>query len=141
MTGENTNLKVQLQIQEDTVTALMLKLDDSSNATVKTTELQNEVIIEEGPLPQGKRKCSFCNFTTKNSVLMDEHIAIHKQPQIFKCNQCRYTNKNREALRGHIETHKQLLELECNLCNHTNKIEAELVEHKKKSQGGTITEV
>lgn len=53
VTAENTNLKVQLQIKEDLVTALKLKLDDSSNTSVKTTELHKEGIHEEEPLPQG----------------------------------------------------------------------------------------
>ena len=53
VTAENTNLEVQLQIKEDLVKALKLKLDDSSNTSVETTELHNEGINEERPLPQG----------------------------------------------------------------------------------------
>ena len=44
VTAENTYLKVQLQIKEDLVTALNLKLDDYSNTSVETTELHNEGI-------------------------------------------------------------------------------------------------
>ena len=54
VTAENTNLKVQLQIKEDLVTALKLKLDDSSNTSVETTELHDKGIHEEGPLPRGE---------------------------------------------------------------------------------------
>ena len=54
VTAENTNLKVQLQIKEDLVTALKLKLDDSSNTSVEPTELHKEGIHNEGPLPQGE---------------------------------------------------------------------------------------
>ena len=42
VTAENTNLKVQLQMKEDLVTALKLKLDDSSNTSVETTELHDK---------------------------------------------------------------------------------------------------
>ena len=53
-TAKNTNIKVQLRIKEDLVTALKLKLEDSSNTSVKTTEIHDEGIHEEVPLLQGK---------------------------------------------------------------------------------------
>ena len=49
VTAENTNLKVQLHIKENLVTALKLKLDDSSN----TIHREND-------------NCSSCNVTTLN---------------------------------------------------------------------------
>ena len=70
VTAKNTNLKVQLQIKEDLVTALKLKLDDSSNTSVKTTELHNkEGIHNEGTLPQGEWKLQFLQlYHLKSSV-------------------------------------------------------------------------
>ena len=59
VTAKNTNLKVQLQIKEDLVKALKQKLDDSSNTSVETTELHNEGILEEGPVPQGEWQLQF----------------------------------------------------------------------------------
>ena len=47
ITAKNTNLKVQHQIKEDLVKALKLKLDDSSNTSVRTTELDHEEIRRE----------------------------------------------------------------------------------------------
>ena len=55
VTANNTNIKFQLQIKEDLVTALKIKLDDSNNTSIKTTELHTEVMHEEGPLPQGEQ--------------------------------------------------------------------------------------
>ena len=56
VTAENTNLKVQLQIKEELVAALKLKLDNSSNTSVETTELHDEGYMrtEEVALPRGE---------------------------------------------------------------------------------------
>ena len=44
VTAKNTSLKVQLQIKEDLVTALKLKLDDSSNTSHATKRMTIAVL-------------------------------------------------------------------------------------------------
>ena len=131
LTAENINLKINLQIQQDLATALKLSLENTTDKTVKSKEIPEKETNEEGPLPEGERKCNKCNFTTKNRVLLEEHKESHKKIAVFKCDLCKFTTHNREVVIRHQETHKVIKELQCNMCNYTTKNEEILKEHKE----------
>ena len=129
LTAENTHLKINLQVQKDLATALKLSMETTTGKSEKAQETPIEKTNDEGPLPAAERKCSKCNFTTKNRVLLEEHKNSHIP--VYKCDFCKFTTQNKEVLVRHAEKHKQSRELQCNMCNHTTRNEESLKKHKE----------
>ena len=128
LTTENTNLKEDLQVQKDLVVALKLKLEDTVSGP------NQEQNIEEGPLPDDKRKCNMCNYTSKNCVLLEKHKKSHREQPDFKSDLCEYKNKKRELVVRHAEKHKQQAPQSCTMCNFTTMNQELLQEHIKSHQ-------
>ena len=106
--SENANMKAELQIQKDLVVALKLKIADKTpKETDKTVTI---VENEEGPLPEGQRKCEKCKFTSTNRVLMKaHHDAYHKAIPKYSCFMCGSVAANLESYEKHKEKHSKEL--------------------------------
>ena len=97
--SENAKIKAELQVQKDLVVALKLKNDDK--APEKTDNSVKVVENEEGPLPEGQRKCEKCKFTSTNRVLMKAHKeAYHKAIPKYSCLMCGSVAANLEITRN-----------------------------------------
>ena len=107
--GEVTNLKVNLQVEQDLVVALKLKYEkeqsdksDSQNRNVTKPGVEDN-LEKEGPLPKKEENCEKCNFKTRNRVLMSEQI--DKFHGGFKCLMCAGTFKTKNNFLKHKRIH------------------------------------
>ena len=106
--SENANIKEELQVQKDLIMALKLKIGDK--VPEKTVKYVKIVEDEEGPLPEGQRKCEKCKFTSTNRVLMKAHMeAYHKAIPKNSCRMCGSVAPNLESYEKHKEQHYQEL--------------------------------
>ena len=110
ITTENTNIKMDLQVQKDLVMALRLKHNDEPTDHKEDTS----------SLPDSQQQCDKCKFVSKDRVLMNNHKKRHNNKVTTeqnvkltietnptnneegplpegerKCDQCNYENKNR----------------------------------------------
>ena len=106
--AENANMKEELQVQKDLFWALKLKIGDRA-----PKEAENYVKIvenEEGPLPEGQRKCEKCKFTSTNRVIMKAHEdAYHKAIPKYSCLMCGSIAANLESYEKHKNKHNKEL--------------------------------
>ena len=108
--AENANMKEELQVQKDLVVALKLKIDDK--APKKAENYVRIVENEEGPLPEGQRKCEKCKFSSTNRVLMKAHKdAYHKAIPKYSCRMCGSVAANLENYEKHKEKHNKELQV------------------------------
>ena len=132
ITTENTNVKIDLQVQKDLVVALRLKLNEEPSGHQETL----------GSLPDSQQQCDECKFVSKDRVLMQYHKKTHRTKSILvekapinnkpnstsneegplpegkrKCDQCYYKNKNRVLLQAHkLKRHKENNGHKCRMC-------------------------
>ena len=67
---------------------------------------------EEGPLPEGERKCDQCNYENKNSVLLQAHkLKRHMKDNYQKCKICGGIFSNQGSLDKHMKQHKAKLDV------------------------------
>ena len=67
---------------------------------------------EEGPLPEGERKCDQCNYENKNRVLMQAHkLKRHKEEDHFKCRMCAVIYPTKVSFEKHMKQHKAELDV------------------------------
>ena len=146
-TKEIISLKVQLQVQKDTVLALKLKYDTDFEQsvvkepdTIKQPEAEN---YEEGPLTEDMSKCDKCNFKSKNRVLLEEHK--EKKHKKLQCLMCGKISNNHDSFKKHHENHMkelnkgsinsypiELQDFKCTKCSVSFRCHNDLMEHLVK---------
>ena len=115
-TIENTNLKIELQVQKDLVVALKLKLEERERSHNKEANTVSQEIIliegnkEEGPLSNKDSKCDKCPFVSKNRVLLEEHIR-NKHHKELKCLMCGSISPNLAHFKKHKKKHQDELDI------------------------------
>ena len=145
-TKEADNLKVQLQVKNDTVIALKLRYENDNNKSkVKEPEAtnQHEGEEEEGPLKEDNRKCKRCNFQTTNRVLMGEHQ--DKFHGGYKCLMCSSMFKTKKSSLQHKKVHDEELNVhltapyplnvysfKCTPCRESFRTSEEMMDHLSK---------
>ena len=67
---------------------------------LRTVHLNKDPHFEEGPLQNEHSKCHHCNFTTKNRVLLNEHI--EQEHMGIKCTPCNIKFGNYDNLMNHM---------------------------------------
>ena len=98
---------------------------------------------EEGPLPEGERKCDQCNYKNKNRVLMQAHkIKRHQEDNSHKCRMCAIIYPTKDSFDKHMKQHRAELNVgstsqypmnvytfTCKPCNSSFKTHNDLMDH------------
>lgn len=78
-----------------------------------------------------KFRCKLCHYTNESTVLLRQHMRLHKPKQEFECSLCDLIAESSEALQDHMIQHCKVRTYQCKLCNSTFNYKSQLRAHMR----------
>ena len=96
--------------------------------------MEGAVVKQEDEETSNVKKCEFCNFTTKYTFTLENHIKkSHVQKEHLQCELCEFTAPERNRLIRHTKAvHDKIKDHKCDMCEY-EATEAFLVKSHKKA--------
>ncbi|XP_053401743.1 uncharacterized protein LOC123550514 [Mercenaria mercenaria] len=76
-------------------------------------------------------RCKLCHYTNESTVLLRQHMRLHKPKQEFECSLCDLIAESSEALQDHMIQHCKVRTYQCKLCNSTFNYKSQLRAHMR----------
>ncbi|KAL4234652.1 hypothetical protein ACF0H5_006293 [Mactra antiquata] len=80
-----------------------------------------------------KFRCKLCHYTNESTVLLRQHMRLHKPKQDFQCSLCNIIAESSEALQDHMIQHCKVRTYQCKLCiavfNYKSQLRAHMRMH------------
>lgn len=78
-----------------------------------------------------KFRCKLCHYTNESTILLRQHMRLHKPKQEFECSLCDLIAESSEALQDHMIQHCKVRTYQCKLCNSTFNYKSQLRAHMR----------
>ena len=78
-----------------------------------------------------KFRCKLCHYTNDSTVLLKQHMRMHKPKQEFECSLCDLIAESSEALQDHMIQHCKVRTYQCKLCNSAFNYKSQLRAHMR----------
>lgn len=78
-----------------------------------------------------KFRCKLCHYTNESTMLLRQHMRLHKPKQEFECSLCDLIAESSEALQDHMIQHCKVRTYQCKLCNSTFNYKSQLRAHMR----------
>lgn len=85
-----------------------------------------EEFFSEGEV---KYRCKLCHYTNESTVLLRQHMRMHKPKQEFECSLCDLIAESSEALQDHMIQHCKVRTYQCKMCNSAFNYKSQLRAH------------
>uniref|UniRef100_A0AAY5KEK4 Zinc finger protein Pegasus n=1 Tax=Esox lucius TaxID=8010 RepID=A0AAY5KEK4_ESOLU len=99
-----------------------LSLDDGSGMLVDGFERTYD----------GKLKCRFCNYATRGTARLIEHIRIHTGEKPHRCHLCPFASAYERHLEAHMRSHTGEKPYKCELCSFRCSDRSNLSHHRRR---------
>ena len=100
-------------------------IEDNSSAV----EIDNvEQFMSEGEI---KYRCKLCHYNNESTVLLRQHMRLHKTKQPFECSLCDVIADSSEALQDHMIQHCKVRLYQCKMCPSTFNYKSQLRAHMR----------
>ncbi|KAJ8391792.1 hypothetical protein AAFF_G00085640 [Aldrovandia affinis] len=97
-------------------------LDDSSGLLVDGFERTFD----------GKLKCRYCNYASKGTARLIEHIRIHTGEKPHRCHLCPFASAYERHLEAHMRSHTGEKPYKCELCSFRCSDRSNLSHHRRR---------
>lgn len=87
-----------------------------------------EQFMCEGEL---KYRCKLCHYNNESTVLLRQHMRLHKTKQPFECSLCDFIADSSEALQDHMIQHCKVRLYQCKMCPSTFNYKSQLRAHMR----------
>ena len=100
-------------------------LEDNDNAG----DIDNvEQFLYEGEM---KYRCKLCHYNNESTVLLRQHMRLHKTKQPFECSLCDFIADSSEGLQDHMIQHCKVRLYQCKMCPSTFNYKSQLRAHMR----------
>lgn len=99
-----------------------MSLDDSSGILVDGFERTYD----------GKLKCRYCNYATRGTARLIEHIRIHTGEKPHRCHLCPFASAYERHLEAHMRSHTGEKPYKCELCSFRCSDRSNLSHHRRR---------
>uniref|UniRef100_G3P5G0 Zinc finger protein Pegasus n=1 Tax=Gasterosteus aculeatus aculeatus TaxID=481459 RepID=G3P5G0_GASAC len=99
-----------------------LSLEDSSGILVDGFERTYD----------GKLKCRYCNYATRGTARLIEHIRIHTGEKPHRCHLCPFASAYERHLEAHMRSHTGEKPYKCELCSFRCSDRSNLSHHRRR---------
>ncbi|KAL2082909.1 hypothetical protein ACEWY4_020682 [Coilia grayii] len=99
-----------------------ITLDDSSGILVDGFERTYD----------GKLKCRYCNYATRGTARLIEHIRIHTGEKPHRCHLCPFASAYERHLEAHMRSHTGEKPYKCELCSFRCSDRSNLSHHRRR---------
>ncbi|CAL8263540.1 unnamed protein product [Arctogadus glacialis] len=82
--------------------------------------------------PDGKYKCSYCNYVNKGMARLIEHIRIHTGEKPHRCQLCPFASAYERHLEAHMRSHTGEKPYKCDLCAFCCSDRSNLSHHRRR---------
>lgn len=80
----------------------------------------------------GKLKCRYCNYATRGTARLIEHIRIHTGEKPHRCHLCPFASAYERHLEAHMRSHTGEKPYKCELCNFRCSDRSNLSHHRRR---------
>ncbi|XP_010867267.2 zinc finger protein Pegasus isoform X2 [Esox lucius] len=80
----------------------------------------------------GKLKCSYCNYASKGTARLIEHIRIHTGEKPHRCHLCPFASAYERHLEAHMRSHTGEKPYKCDLCSFRCSDRSNLSHHRRR---------
>ncbi|KAA0711067.1 Zinc finger protein [Triplophysa tibetana] len=102
--------------------AVDISLEDSSGMLVDGFERTYD----------GKLKCRYCNYATRGTARLIEHIRIHTGEKPHRCHLCPFASAYERHLEAHMRSHTGEKPYKCELCSFRCSDRSNLSHHRRR---------
>ncbi|XP_061083374.1 zinc finger protein Pegasus-like isoform X4 [Conger conger] len=99
-----------------------VSLDDGSGLLVDSFERTYD----------GKLKCRYCNYASKGTARLIEHIRIHTGEKPHRCHLCPFASAYERHLEAHMRSHTGEKPYKCELCSFRCSDRSNLSHHRRR---------
>ena len=100
-------------------------LEDNDNAG----DIDNvEQFLYEGEI---KYRCKLCHYNNESTLLLRQHMRLHKTKQPFECSLCDFIAESSESLQDHMIQHCKVRLYQCKMCPSTFNYKSQLRAHMR----------
>ena len=100
-------------------------VEDNSSAV----DIDNvEQFMNEGEV---KYRCKLCHYNNESTVLLRQHMRLHKTKQPFECSLCDFIADSSEVLQDHMIQHCKVRLYQCKMCPSTFNYKSQLRAHMR----------
>ena len=100
-------------------------LEDNDNAG----DIDNvEQFLYEGEM---KYRCKLCHYNNESTLLLRQHMRLHKTKQPFECSLCDFIADSSESLQDHMIQHCKVRLYQCKMCPSTFNYKSQLRAHMR----------
>lgn len=78
-----------------------------------------------------KYRCKLCHYTNDSTLLLRQHMKLHKPKQQFECSLCDLIAESSEALQDHMIQHCKVRTYQCKLCSSAFSYKSQLRAHMR----------
>ncbi|XP_052816533.1 uncharacterized protein LOC128243071 [Mya arenaria] len=78
-----------------------------------------------------KYRCKLCHYTNESTLLLRQHMKLHKPKQQFECSLCDLIAESSEALQDHMIQHCKIRTYQCKLCSFMFNYKSQLRAHMR----------
>lgn len=78
-----------------------------------------------------KYRCKLCHYTNDSTLLLRQHMKLHKPKQQFECSLCDLIAESSEALQDHMIQHCKVRTYQCKLCTSAFSYKSQLRAHMR----------
>ncbi|KAL3860100.1 hypothetical protein ACJMK2_010268 [Sinanodonta woodiana] len=83
-----------------------------------------------------KYRCKLCHYMNDSTVLLRQHMRLHKTKQPFECSLCDFIARSSEALQDHMIQHCKVRVYQCKMCpsafNYKSQLRAHMRAHNEQ---------
>ncbi|KAJ3610394.1 hypothetical protein NHX12_022486 [Muraenolepis orangiensis] len=80
----------------------------------------------------GKLKCRYCNYATRGTARLIEHIRIHTGEKPHRCHLCPFASAYERHLEAHMRSHTGEKPYKCDLCSFRCSDRSNLSHHRRR---------
>ncbi|TMS04596.1 Zinc finger protein Pegasus [Larimichthys crocea] len=80
----------------------------------------------------GKLKCRYCNYATRGTARLIEHIRIHTGEKPHRCHLCPFASAYERHLEAHMRSHTGEKPYKCELCSFRCSDRSNLSHHRRR---------
>uniref|UniRef100_H0VZ94 Zinc finger protein Pegasus n=1 Tax=Cavia porcellus TaxID=10141 RepID=H0VZ94_CAVPO len=105
---------------------------DPLSVDVSPDENSGTLVDEFERTPDGKLKCRYCNYASRGTARLIEHVRIHTGEKPHRCDLCPFASAYERHLEAHIRSHTGEKPYKCELCSFRCSDQSNLCHHRRR---------